>query len=93
MHARGSRSIERCQDAIKPTSIDRPAIEHLSRGQELSRSIHLAIEKCRDCDKNQLKFSIDKPGVKEVSRRYRDCLKTIFQEEKNTDMNAIKLAT
>ena len=29
----------------------------------------------------------------EVSRRCRDCLKTVFQEMKNTDMNAIKHAT
>ena len=28
-----------------------------------------------------------------MSRSCRDCLKTIFQEEKNTDMNAIKHAT
>ena len=27
MHARGSRSIERCRDAIEPTSMDREAIE------------------------------------------------------------------
>ena len=27
MHARGSRSIERCWDAIEPTSMDREAIE------------------------------------------------------------------
>ena len=29
----------------------------------------------------------------EVSRSCRDCLKTVFQEEKNTDMNVIKHAT
>ena len=29
MQARGSRSIERCQDAIEPTSMDREAIEDL----------------------------------------------------------------
>ena len=38
-------------------------IEKLSRRQEISRSIHLAVERCRDCDKNQLKISIEKPGV------------------------------
>ena len=27
MHARGSRSIERCRDAIEPTSMDREAIK------------------------------------------------------------------
>ena len=29
MHARGSQSIERCRDAIEPTSMDREAIEDL----------------------------------------------------------------
>ena len=29
MHARGSRSIERCRDAIEPTSMDQEAIEDL----------------------------------------------------------------
>ena len=29
MHARGSQSIERCQDTIEPTSMDREAIEDL----------------------------------------------------------------
>ena len=28
-----------------------------------------------------------------MSRSYRDCLKTVFQEEKNIDMNAIKHET
>ena len=88
MHARGSRLIERCQDAIKPTSIDRPAIEHLSRGQKVARLIDLAIKRCRDCDKeNQLKNSTDRLGIE----RCRDCLKTIFQKWKNTNMNAISM--
>ena len=43
--------------------MDRGFVEELSRGQKLSRSIHLAIERCRDCDKKQLKSSIDKPGI------------------------------
>ena len=38
-------------------------IEELSRGHKLSRSIHLAIERCQDCDKKQLKSSIDKLGI------------------------------
>ena len=61
-----SQWIERCRDTIeqKPTSIDRPAIEHLSRGQKVARSIDLAIKRCRDCDKKQLKSSIEKLGVK-----------------------------
>ena len=33
------------------------------RGQKFARSIDLAIERCRDCDKKQLKSSKDKPGV------------------------------
>ena len=28
-----------------------------------ARSIHLAIERCQECDKDQLKSSIDKPSV------------------------------
>ena len=30
-------------------------VEKLSSGHELSRSIHLAIERCRDCDKKSTK--------------------------------------
>ena len=61
-----------CEKQYMQEDLDRlKSVEKLLRGQELSRSIHLAIERCRDCDKNQLKISIDKPGVKEVSRRYR----------------------
>ena len=47
--------------------------------------IDLTIERCQNCDKKQLKSSIDKLAIE----RCRDCLKTIFQKEKNTDMNAI----
>ena len=61
-------------------------VEELSRGHEISRSIH---HRYRDCDKNQLKSSIDKLGVEEVSR----LLKNSSQEGKNIDMNAIKRAT
>ena len=43
--------------------MDRGSVEELSRGQKLSRSIHLTIERCRDCDKKQLKSLIDKLGV------------------------------
>ena len=46
----------------KTCSMDRGGIEKLSRGQELSQSIHLAIERCRDCDKKQLKSSTDRLG-------------------------------
>ena len=34
-------------------------IEELSRGQKVTRSVDLAIERCQDCDKNQLKSSIN----------------------------------
>ena len=64
-------------------------VEELSRGHEISRSIHLAIGRYRDCDKNQLKSSIDKLSVEKVPR----LLKNSFQEGKNTNMNAIKHAT
>ena len=47
----------------KKSLMDQRGIEELLRGQELSRSIHLAIKRCRDCDKNQMRISIDKPGV------------------------------
>ena len=67
-------------------------IEELSRGQELFRSIHLAIERCQDCDKKKLKSSIDKPHVERCRRAVEIALKTVFQEGKNTDMNAIKHA-
>ena len=35
----------------------------MSRGQKFALSIDLAIERCRDCDKKQLKSSTDNPGV------------------------------
>ena len=38
-------------------------VEDLSRGQKFSRSIHLAIERCWDCDKKQLKSLTDKLGM------------------------------
>ena len=50
-------------NACKRISIDREAVEKLSRRQEIFRSIHLAVERCRDCDKNQLKIPIEKSGV------------------------------
>ena len=36
------------------------------RGQKFARSIDLAIERCRDCDKKQLKSSIDKSSVEQL---------------------------
>ena len=68
MHARGSRSIERCWDAIERISTNREVIEKLSRDQELSQLIHLAVKRCRDCDKKQFKSSTDKLSVEELSR-------------------------
>ena len=44
--------------------MDRTAIEKLSKGRKVSRSIDLAIERCQDCDKKQLKSSIYKLSVK-----------------------------
>ena len=39
------------------------AIEELSRGQKVARSINLANERYRDCDKKKLKSSIDSLAV------------------------------
>ena len=44
--------------------MDQGSVEELSRGHKVSRSIYLAIERCEDCDKKQLKSSIDKLGIK-----------------------------
>ena len=57
-------AIERCPGVHNKASLmDRGCIEELSRRQEISRSIHLAIERCQDCDEKQQMSSIDKPGV------------------------------
>ena len=47
----------------KRSLMDRGSVEELSRGQKFARLIDLAIERCRDCDKKQLKSSKDKLGV------------------------------
>ena len=47
----------------KKCSMDQGSVEELSKGQKVSRSIYLAIERCEDCDKKQLKSSIDKLGI------------------------------
>ena len=73
----------------KRSSMDRRAIKQLSRRQKLSRWIEELLRSCRDCNKKKLKSSIDKPGVEELLRLL---WKQFFQEEKNTDMNAIKHA-
>ena len=59
-------------NACKRISIDPPAVEKLSRGQELSQSIHLVVERCQDYDKKQLKILTDKLGVKELSRLFKN---------------------
>ena len=81
-------SVEHVSKA-KRSSMDRESIEELLMGHKLSQSIHLAIKRCQGCNKKQLKSSTDKPGIE----RCRDCFKMVFQEGKNTDMNAIKHAT
>ena len=40
--------------------MDRGSVEELLRGQKVTRSIDLAIEKCQDCNIKQLKSSMDK---------------------------------
>ena len=66
------------------------AVEKLSRRQELSRSIHQVSRSCRDCDMKKLKELDRQQGIEKVSSQL---LKAVFQEEKNTNMNAIKYAT
>ena len=82
MLVRGSQSIERCRNAIEPTSMDREAIEDPGtfsiNPPSYWEGVEIAI-------KNSIR-------ARQISR-CRDCLKTVFQEGKNTDMNAIKLAT
>ena len=77
----------------KPTSMDRTAIKHLSRRQKVPRWIENLSRSYRYCDKESTKRLDRQPTCREVSSSCRDCLKTVFQEEKNIDMNAIKLAT
>ena len=81
-------SVERCHS--KRISMDREAIENLSSIQKVSRWIKQLSRTYWECDKKQLKWLDRKPNCREVSRSCRDCLKRVFQEEKNTDMNTIK---
>ena len=78
MHARGSRSIERCRAANEKTSMDRTAIEQLSRRQKHSQWIEKLSRSYRDYDKDQLKISIDKLGVEKLLR----LLKNSFSRKK-----------
>ena len=54
------------------SSIDPPGIEELSRRQELSRSIHQVLRKCRDCVKKNAwearQIARYRGGVEEMSR-------------------------
>ena len=59
-----ARSIQRCRGGVKPICCELSrAIEELSRGQKVSRSIDLAIKRYRDCDKKKLKSLIDSLAV------------------------------
>ena len=49
------------------SSIYPPAVEKLSRRQELSRSIHQVSRSCRDCDMKKLKKLDRQQGIEEVS--------------------------
>ena len=53
---------------IKQTLMNRTAIKKLSRRQELSRSIHLAIKRYQECDKNKLKILTDMLGIERYQR-------------------------
>ena len=68
------------------------AVEKLSSKQKVSRWNEVAIEGYRECDKKQPKGLDRWPSYWEVSNSCQDCLKSVFQEEKNIDMNAIKHA-
>ena len=65
----------------------------LSSIQKVSRWIKQLSRSYRECDKKQMKGLDRQPSYQEVSSSYRDCLKTVFQEEKNIYINAIKHAT
>ena len=68
------------------SSIYPPAVEKLSRRQELSRSIHQVSRSCRIAQQT----ASYRRGVEKVSSQF---FKTVFREVKNTDMNAIQHAT
>ena len=71
-------------------SINPPGVKKLTRMQTYSQSIHQVSRSCRDCDKKKLKKLNRQQGIEEVSSQL---LKTVFRNEKNTDMNAIQHAT
>ena len=79
MHAKKSQSIERCREVIE--NLEEISIDPPScRGD-----IKIAIRGSEELDR--------KARCRDVSRSCRDCLKIVFQEGKNTDMNAIKHTT
>ena len=57
-------------------------LRFLSRGQKVSRSIHLAIERCQDYDKKQLKSSIDKPSIERCQGAIEIAQKQFFKKGK-----------
>ena len=60
-----ARLIERCRGGVEPIGCELlRAIKEVSREQKVSQSIDLAIERCRDYDKKQLKSSIDSIAIK-----------------------------
>ena len=72
------------------SSIYPPAVEKLSRRQELSRSIHQVSRSCRDSNMKKLKELNRQLAIEEVSSQL---FKIVFREVKNTNMNAIQHAT
>ena len=60
------------------SSIYPPAVEKLSRRQELSQSIHQVSRSCRESDKKKLKKLDRQQGIEKVSRRCRAAYKTSF---------------
>ena len=72
------------------SSIDPSGVKKLSRMQNHFRSIHQLSRSCWDCDKKKLKKLDRQQGIEEASSQL---FKKFFQEEKNTDINAIQHAT
>ena len=73
-------AIERCPKVS--TAKQARWIEELSRGQEISQLIHLAIERCQDCDEKQQMSSIDKPDVERCRGAVEIAQKQFFKKRK-----------
>ena len=95
-----SRGVETSiEEGVKKNNVDRcscqEGVEEQSKDTRKEAQlidqlmIHLLSRICQDCDKKKLKSLTES----QVLTRCRDCLKIVFQEGKNTDMNAIKHAT